>query len=210
MTTEGHAAEGDSPVNSLEAHDFRQKITELIWKQEIYEVLARYLRGVDRNDFDLIRSCYHDDAIHDQGASYRGSIDGFITFLQREHTAATANMHMIGNVLIEFAGDVALSEAYLLVLHAFTAEYRGIIPGKALDTPSGFFSLVGARYVDKFERRGGEWKIQHRQVVLSAMAPPLTTNPEYVTPGALMAQLSMEDVIYTARREMGLASDRPC
>ena len=40
----------------------------LIAKQEITDVVYRYARGIDRLDFELVRSCYHPDAYDDHGA----------------------------------------------------------------------------------------------------------------------------------------------
>ena len=42
-----------------------KKLRELIDRQEIWSILLRYARGIDRLDRDLIRSCYHDDAVDD-------------------------------------------------------------------------------------------------------------------------------------------------
>jgi hypothetical protein len=33
-------------------------IDQLLAKQEIYEVLVRYCRGIDRLDEELVRACY--------------------------------------------------------------------------------------------------------------------------------------------------------
>ena len=43
------------------------KLRQLIDKQEIYEVLCTYCRGVDRCDADLVRSAYHEDSYDDHG-----------------------------------------------------------------------------------------------------------------------------------------------
>ena len=34
-----------------------QRLAELLAKQDIRDVLYRYCRGVDRRDYDMIRSC---------------------------------------------------------------------------------------------------------------------------------------------------------
>ena len=39
------------------------QLQELLDKQALYEVVARYCRGVDRADEELVRSAYHPDAI---------------------------------------------------------------------------------------------------------------------------------------------------
>ncbi|MCB2109209.1 MAG: nuclear transport factor 2 family protein, partial [Rhodobacteraceae bacterium] len=43
----------------------QERIAALLDKEEIRDVLMRYGRGVDRADADLLRSCYHPDAIEE-------------------------------------------------------------------------------------------------------------------------------------------------
>ena len=43
----------------------------LIDEAAIKKVHLRYCRGIDRMDWDLIRSCYHPDAIDDHGEEPR-------------------------------------------------------------------------------------------------------------------------------------------
>jgi hypothetical protein len=56
--------------------------------------------------------------------------------------------------LIEVDGDVARSESYLVAYHRVEHDGRE------------FDSLLGARYVDRFERRSGEWRIAQRSVIV--------------------------------------------
>ena len=69
--------------------------------------MYRYCRGVDRRDYELIRSCYHPDAI-DNPAS---------TWWARIHRGVESNlgrfertMHFLGNILVEVDGDPAQRE----------------------------------------------------------------------------------------------------
>jgi hypothetical protein len=50
-----------------------QALQRLLDKQDIYETLCRYARGVDRGDWDLVRSTYHEDA-YDSHGDYQGDI----------------------------------------------------------------------------------------------------------------------------------------
>ena len=43
---------------------------ELLDRAELTDLVMRYSRGVDRRDFALIRSTYHDDAIDDHGEMF--------------------------------------------------------------------------------------------------------------------------------------------
>jgi ketosteroid isomerase-like protein len=124
----------------------------LLARQQIADVIYRYARGIDRMDFDLVRSCYHPDAYDDHGA-FAGSVDEFIaaaaTFLQRW----TATQHFMGNMLIEVDGATARAETYAVAYHR-----REDAQGNGKD------DVMGIRYVDRFEKRQGEWKIAHRVV----------------------------------------------
>jgi hypothetical protein len=129
-------------------------VEQLSDRQEIADVILRYARGIDRFDLDLVRSCYHPDAYDDHGA-VKGSVDEFLagaaTFLPRFE----ATMHFMGNMLIELDGDVARAETYAIAYHR-----------QLLDDGAGRDDAAGIRYVDRFERRAGEWKIAYRVVLM--------------------------------------------
>jgi hypothetical protein len=60
---------------------------------------------------------------------------------------------MIGNILIRIDGDKAAVESYLWAVSVIDGE-----AGPRDVTTAG-------RYLDRFERRGGEWRIAERMVV---------------------------------------------
>ncbi|MFT7598092.1 MAG: hypothetical protein ACI8TP_001013 [Acidimicrobiales bacterium] len=125
---------------------------DLLARQEIADVILRYARGVDRLDFDLVRSCYHPDAYDDHG-SYAGDIDGFISMCEKFLPRWTATMHFMGNMLIEVDNDVAKAETYAVAYHH-----------RIDDDGTGKDDVFGIRYVDRFENRDGDWLIAHRVV----------------------------------------------
>ena len=140
-------------------------LQRLLDRSAIEDVLARCARAVDRGDWDDLWSVYHSDAQDDHGG-YRGDVAGLIDWLQHRFAAADNSMHFLGNCLIEFAGpDVALAETYFVStrLRPPGSEDGGeFAPGDAICRQSY------GRYVDRFERRDGEWRIAHRRVVLDA------------------------------------------
>ena len=128
-----------------------QRLSRAIDREEIREVIYRYCRGIDRLQYDLVRSCYHPDGTDDHG-DYRGGVDGFIDYITAGLGYWERTMHFVGNVLIEPDGDMARAESYAVTYHRQAP--RGDKP--ALDF------VGGVRYVDDFERRHGEWKILTR------------------------------------------------
>jgi hypothetical protein len=121
-------------------------------RAEIRDAMFRYCRGVDRADAALMGSAYHPDA-HDRHGKWDGPSSGFVeAHVQRMPTAAEGIQHLLGNMLIELDGDAAHVETY------FITAYR---PKAAVEE----VAMFGGRYLDRFERRDGEWRIAHRHVV---------------------------------------------
>jgi ketosteroid isomerase-like protein len=125
----------------------------LLDKQEIHETLMRYCRGIDRCDEELLCSVYHPDAIDNHG-QFNGKAADFIPWALKSLQRDERTTHFVGNELIEVDGDVAWCESYLIAVHRRRAK-----DGSTVDLS------FGGRYVDRFERRQGSWKIAHRQVV---------------------------------------------
>ncbi|CAL8477015.1 nuclear transport factor 2 family protein [Caballeronia sp. S22] len=133
------------------------KLQQLLDEAEIRRVHIRYCRGIDRMDWDLVRSCYHPDAIDRHGA-YNGSIEGFIDWAIKLLPSFESTQHFTGNQYVEVHGDVAFAEHYAQAHHR--AKPDGDKP--AMDW------VVNIRYVDRMERRKGEWRIADRLVVLDS------------------------------------------
>ncbi len=127
---------------------------------EIQQVIYRYCRGVDRADADLVASVYHPDGIDNHGA-FSGSGREFAEMLVPMIGGATqVCQHHITNMLIELDGDTAQVESYFVAFHALAASQGG---GRAF--------AVG-HYLDRFEKRGGAWKIAERTVIIDGEGRP--------------------------------------
>jgi hypothetical protein len=126
-------------------------LQQLLDRESIRECLYRYCRGIDRADEALLRSTYWPDATDCHGA-YRGSADGFIVQAIGNLQRGGRGVHQVSNVLIELHGDVAAVESSFLALQAGASQ------------PERETFLAG-RYLDRFERRGGQWRVAERTVV---------------------------------------------
>ena len=76
--------------------------------------------------------------------------------------------HLIGNFSCELRGDVAFTETYCI---SFSEDM------------SGNNATVYNRYIDRFERRAGVWKIADRLVVLDLTRTEPATKPFGDVPG---------------------------
>lgn len=129
-------------------NDLKQRLQHFLDRQEIYDCLVRYCRGVDRLDSELILSAYHPDAIDDHGL-FVGSPQEFANFFinfHRENQHSTS--HIISNHYAELKGDTAHCETYW--------TYAG------MNKIGVQLTMMGGRYIDRMERRNGRWAIASR------------------------------------------------
>ena len=130
-------------------------IEELLAREEIHDVLKRYVRAVDRADAELMVSCYHDDGVDDHGM-FRGPAAEFAEFVCGERSKRyQATHHLIASPNIRIDGDRAFVDTYCIAHQISAPDEAG----------QRFDYMVGVRYVDRFERRSGRWLIAHRTAV---------------------------------------------
>src|SRR3546814_16105473 len=82
--------------------------------EAIRQIVYRYARGLDRLDRTLLRACYHDDAIDSRPPLFDGHVEAFLDWVLPVLSALDSSIHLIGNVLIECADDVAAVESYFV------------------------------------------------------------------------------------------------
>jgi hypothetical protein len=116
---------------------------------EIRDVLTRYCQGVDRCDFDLAASAFHADSTENHGPFVGRSLD-FLNVVMPMLRQCEALARHITSMSVKLDGNTALSEAYWL---AFLRE-------ATVD------NIQSGRYLDRFERRNGEWRIAARLAVI--------------------------------------------
>lgn len=128
-----------------------QRLKEMLDRQDIHDCLVRYCRGMDRLDRALVLSAYHPDALDHHGAFLGGPEAFWDEFGHWHATYNKGHQHGILNHHVELDGDVAHSETYWL--------FQGINQDDSV-------SLHGGRYLDRFERRGGDWRIATRVCIV--------------------------------------------
>lgn len=152
------------------------EILELLDRQKCYDVLTRYCRALDRADVELMKSVYWDDAEDEHGV-FTGNAQEFAEFIIREiQVWFEVTMHAICNIHMEYYGDTMCTESYLIAYHKVKAEKEKVL---AVQGPSYWENLsaagleakhhvffYGGRYIDRLEKRDGEWRIARRQVCM--------------------------------------------
>lgn len=177
-------------INSM-AQDFdHAAIQALLDREAIRDCLMRYCRGIDRCDEAALLSVYWPEAIDDHGL-VKGNALAFaetvLPSLQQRHEVTA---HFLGNILIELDGPIARVETYFQAYHRF--KQAGSAP---------FDVILGGRYIDRMEKRGGAWKIAHRVVAFDwnrtlGESQPWSAFPFGTPPRESLAARKPDDLLY--------------
>jgi hypothetical protein len=168
----------------------------LLDKQAVHEVVLRYCRGIDRMDAELVRACYHPDGTDEHG-TFLGTRDEFVDWVMDAVAQFEVTMHVVANHLCELDADdadVAFAETYGLAYH------QGPPPD---DKRRNF--VTGFRYVDRFERRAGEWRIASR-VAVREWTQQVTPEQQWaIRPerDGRRGARDRSDAVYTIRHDAG-------
>lgn len=129
------------------------EIQALLDKQAITELVYRYMRGLDRLDADLLNSLFCPDGWCEYGIINCSPAE-FVDFAIATLGDHAANQHFVGNILIDLNGDEAFGEVYFNAYH------------KMPNGAGGFDDcIIAGRYLDRYEKRDGEWKFAYRSEV---------------------------------------------
>lgn len=141
-------------------------IEELLDEAAIKEVQIRYCRAADRVDFEALRACFHSDATADYGEG-PWNLDEYMAHAEEMTAKFIVTTHNTGNQLVEVDGDSAWAEHYAVATHREPLDEKG-------ETSD---MIAGIRYVDRMERRGGQWLIASRVMVLDWHRVDKVTGP---------------------------------
>ncbi len=101
---------------------------------------------------DLLKSCYHPDAIEEHGGNYTGDAHAYVDAAVLRIHKMGAMQHLLATSSIEFTGSTAWVETCIWTFARFSAD------GRDIDT------FTGGRLFDRVEQRDGAWRIAHRRI----------------------------------------------
>lgn len=181
---------------SVRSQVFDSFLEELEARTAIEDCLKRFARAVDRQDWKAARACYHDDAFDDHGF-FKGPPDAFLAHVAGLHEHQDHSMHFNTNVLIEFSSkDRAFVETYVLVLQRYRAGAPNVPAGS-----QGLRKLASARYLGRFEKRDGEWRVVHRTLVFGDIVSEEMKGPHRFPPEFTEQKHGMDDPLYSLRNK---------
>jgi len=119
-------------------------------RQEIAEVLVRYVLSQDHHDWDTFASCFTPDAVF---VHPKGQLEGIEAITARSRGALeplTASQHLLGSVLVTLDGDEADAVSYFHAQHVRTGA------------PGGDLFVIAGTYRDRLVRTPDGWRIRRR------------------------------------------------
>jgi hypothetical protein len=129
-----------------------EEMQALLNRDKIRDCIVRLARGEDRRNAEIITACYWPDSTTDYGV-FIGSFSEYLAWVVPGSPAIPVTQHILGQSLIELQGDKASVETHVTSYHRIDmgTEHR--------DT------VIGGRYLDRIEKRNGEWRIAQRTML---------------------------------------------
>jgi hypothetical protein len=136
-------------VGALEA-----QVAKLGTRQEIHDLYRRYIWGFDRRDKALTQSAFWPDAQISYGSTTT-TVDQFVTVHFAAHDAVSDKaLQPVDEMSVDVQGNTAHVVAYLV-------EFNSLKNGRS--------RFSGVRYIDRLDRRNGQWRIAVREVIFEFM-----------------------------------------
>lgn len=121
--------------------------------EAVRDVGRRYAHCLDRLDGEGLRGVYWPDALDDHGPEFKGNAWEFVEIAMVSHRNWRPSMHCLLNHMVELdpTGRSARGEIYCLAF--------------LFDVQRPVLHMWLGRYLDRYEKRGDEWRIIERVTV---------------------------------------------
>jgi len=151
----------------------------------IQDLAALYMRGLDRLDGALLEAQFWPEAQCEYGV-FSGTSADFAAFCMTMLKEHQRNHHMLGQHLIDFVSpDEAFGEVYYQAYHRVFDESGA---------PHDLF--IAGRYVDRYERRSGVWKIAYRSELVDWLRDDPASDAMLAAAPFILGQRKPADPLY--------------
>jgi hypothetical protein len=135
--------------------ELQREVQVLKDRAAILDCVARHARGHDRHDAEILTNSYHIDGIDEHGYAVNPG-PAYADWANPQHASgSSAHQHHITTHNCEIDGDIAHAESYVLVA--------------LLNHDGATARLISGRYIDRLERREGEWRILVRKSTVEVL-----------------------------------------
>jgi hypothetical protein len=129
-----------------------EQLQGLLDREQIRECITRLARGEDRRNPQMISSSYWPDSTTDYGV-FKGTFSDYLAWVVPGSDLIKNTQHVLGQSVIEIEAKDARAETHVISYH------RVALGEEERDT------CIGGRYLDRLERRAGEWRISARAML---------------------------------------------
>ncbi len=151
----------------------------------ILDCICKHARAHDRFDVDMLTSAYHEDGVDEHGYAINPGPE-YAKWANAIHEAGSQlHTHNITTHTCEIEGDVANCESYVMVA--------------LLNNDGASARIISGRYIDRLEKRDGDWKISLRRStvdVLIAGDASILNAPIFKEQGYCKGLRDKQDVSY--------------
>ncbi len=128
-------------------------------RAQIQDVIAAYAHAIDRRRWQMMERLFHPDAKFSFGP-VDGDWRDFVEQAKAIIDPCIATQHQLGQVQFGFENDTCHTETYMTAMHTIPAGYP--VPDVFPDKGKTYSAVIAGRYIDRFEKRAGLWRIAHR------------------------------------------------
>jgi hypothetical protein len=134
------------------------ELTELMAREAIRDLIARYSAGVDGNRLDDVVALFATDALVEFGGESYVGREGILRMYTANGKKATGVgiqgrvQHMVTSTTIELGATTSRARSYMLVMTGSGIDHWG-------------------RYLDEFARFGEHWLFAKRRIYLDGITP---------------------------------------
>lgn len=165
---------------------------ELADRMALDHLVSLYGHAIDRQDYDLLQSLYHDDGVDDHSPYFCGSATDYIAWLPNIMATWALTSHVMMDKLFVLNGDRA----------------EGIVSARAwhVSADKSYEFTAYGRYADRYEKRDGIWRFAHRFFILDSSETRATQADDAGdTAGVELGRPNREDPIYRRLSLFGLS-----
>jgi ketosteroid isomerase-like protein len=127
-----------------------EPLQQLLDERAIEQALVRFARAMDDRDWDALGEIMAEDVVADLGEGRLAGPAAIIALIRKYLDRCGTTQHLLGNILVAVSGDEATSRAYVFDQHLPASGQSGHT-----------FHTLGD-YRDRWQRRGGRWRLVER------------------------------------------------
>lgn len=164
-----------------------QQLDRLEAEAACTRLLHAYGRAIDWLDEDGLARLFWPDASVDLGF-FAGNGTQAVAFLLANASTSARRFHATSNILLEVSGDSAFADS-CCITHAVGEDEQG----------QADWQIFFGRYLDRLERRGGEWRFAERRFLLNFHHAGRDAEAAVLAPVPRAAMLSPDHPLFRFR-----------